>query len=213
MEALANVTATGSVCVCCVRTAPAAPRKICSDRGRTDPTTSTGLAKLREKSLEIPVFGWKVCDIFVFKDTQVPFFSPPRFIPQSRGKIAKISKKTTPNSRPGLWADQSCLLWLRLKAALKWKSIHNFQAAFQAAPARAFAFQLFNKRQSHSGRFVSLFLFPSPGCVKKEKFVATRSLSSVRAHSRRFLFSGIFFGKLDQHFFLDLRKINLKING
>lgn len=96
MEALANVTATGSVCVCCVRTAPAAPRKICSDRDTAHPTTSTGLAKLREKSLEIPVFGWKVCDIFIFKDTQVPFFSPPRFIPQSRGKIAKISKKTHP---------------------------------------------------------------------------------------------------------------------
>lgn len=46
--------------------------------------------KLREKSLEIPVFGWKVRDIFVFKDTEVPCFS--WFIPQSRGRITKISK-------------------------------------------------------------------------------------------------------------------------
>lgn len=146
------------LCVCCVSTAPAAPRKLCSEAEQIPPQ---GWANWGGKALKFQYLGEK-CTIFLFLKPRKCHFPPPS--PDLFCLNPEAESQNSPNSRPGLGADQSCLLWLRLKAALKWKSIRNLQIAFQATPARAFAFQLFNKRHSHSGRFVSL----SPGCVKKE---------------------------------------------
>lgn len=168
------------LCVCCVRTAPAAPRKGCPDRGRADPSTrGTQLGCTEQAPQTEGEKPWNSCVwvksawYFCFQRHRSAMF----FLIYSsvQGQNHK-DKQDLPNSRPGLRADQSCSLWLRLKAALKWKSIHNLGTAVQAAPARAFAFQLFNKRQSHSRRFVSLYPSLHQGVLKRKFWGCTKSL-------------------------------------
>lgn len=137
-----------------------------------------------EKSLEIPVFGWTARDHFVFKDTQLSFFS--RFIPQSRGRIAKRSKN------PQILGQ----IFEQIKAAgcdwdekLLW---NENQYTIYRLHFRLLLLHLPFSSLTKGSHTPDLSLFPLPfiRVCEKGDFVVTQIPSSVRSHSRR-LFSGI----------------------